>query len=1000
LIEVHGRSFSNKKYIMDNSSDGSVTHAERIGRVIIVIAGFIALLFSITGFVLLHRNDWVINNDNGMCDGSTGATGRAGSAGNNGSAGSAGIYGATGVAGVDGNDGTDGVNGIEGSTGVSGASGASGIIGATGIPGTGVGIPGVTGPTGIDGSDGDIGVTGTTGPAGTDGTDGTNGTDGTDGTDGTNGTNGVTGVTGVMGPVGDIGATGVPGIGIGIPGVTGMTGHAGTDGSDGADGTDGVDGNNGAIGVTGTTGPAGTTGPTGTNGTDGADGTDGTNGIDGAIGVTGTTGPAGTNGTVGTDGDIGVTGTTGPADTLCLGESRSHRDRSTRVFGFAEQSTFYVDVGHTVELGCIIIKMDVIVTGQRVRIVVDTTDFNQARVIVKSYECNNVTYQVYGKSHKIPLPPENADDEVIVYVGRVPSDMSSITVPIVYIGDDPDVINNHRSTLSCVKPLSTAVIILKAVYAGTINVTTHMRDRTHWCFRVGPYACGLEVEPRPMLATRNTLYMEYMVDGSSTIHKRTRGYGRFVDLQPDRHDYDLTFLVRARNEGENIYKCIQMAYTMCRNVISHKFVVILHLCTDKTATEVERFVADHPEANVETHVCSTTLSLPGTQCYVTENGHQHTLDAYYNWSLQFIDTPWLFKLDADLLFNPSTVQYLRNVVLPGPTTVRYAIRTCYRDGTAGAKEEWLFHCGNLLAVVKYVLWEVNMFAKGTLRVDAPDHVTITHNEMPGDKNKVFLDRPAWYTNGRQSWLERRHDHVDNVWLKKHDTGAGYARLFSDRCTPIFEKLKTRKIHDLDRELIRGIGCGITVTVLHKNVAMIDNALRLFLRYNRCKVALIKIGVPNDTLAGAIDNIRDMCPCRVQVVNVDVDKMCFAQQLDAIHASINTEFVFHIVPEEAESVFTSDRYVITKSVRALFWTGENGNDQISTVRVTNNCRVNHSVVAPHDTYLVTDTAQHHHFRTGLMRTSIIHNLQQRALLTEMDVDRYYTDELNYKTCVFA
>ena len=185
----------------------------------------------------------------------------------------------------------------------------------------------------------------------------------------------------------------------------------------------------------------------------------------------------------------------------------------------------------------------------------------------------------------------------------------------------------------------------------------------------------------------------------------------------------ISFIIKCRNEEATLQQSLQSLRPL---TIEHEIIVILHLCTDRSAEIAAAEAVLNPRIKIYTY--DTEISRAGYQTLATDRESQHSIMTYYNWCRAKAKGPWIFKWDADFVASPGLITYLNGREWVSEKTSNIMIRA--KDGTTENVEPYL-SCG-ICGYGKYYFWEIALFippiASMTLGPDQYiDHVSTLSN---------------------------------------------------------------------------------------------------------------------------------------------------------------------------------------------------------------------------------------------------------------------------------
>lgn len=198
----------------------------------------------------------------------------------------------------------------------------------------------------------------------------------------------------------------------------------------------------------------------------------------------------------------------------------------------------------------------------------------------------------------------------------------------------------------------------------------------------------------------------------------------------------ISFVVRVRNE-EKVLE--QSLHSLQYLTFPHEIIVVLHLCTDRSAEIAASF------SGIRIYQFDIPLSRAGFETLITPAASSHSLISYYDWCFAKAAHLWCFKWDADHIATPELIDFLNSRTWDDPTPTRIRIPAVI-DGFPPQLEPFLFNGGREYA--KYIFWEYNksIFAPGVREeVIAP---RIIHASPADDEHiKPYWRAEPWFQSG-------------------------------------------------------------------------------------------------------------------------------------------------------------------------------------------------------------------------------------------------------------
>lgn len=260
----------------------------------------------------------------------------------------------------------------------------------------------------------------------------------------------------------------------------------------------------------------------------------------------------------------------------------------------------------------------------------------------------------------------------------------------------------------------------------------------------------------------------------------------------------ITFVIKARNEAATLREALMSLHLFSD---PYHVLVVLHRCTDPSKQIVDAYTKEDKPTRVQLTVVEyeEPVSRAGIECFVTEASHPRSLASYYGFCRNQTHTPWLFKWDADFIMTPALAEFLhqRRLQVSDPPT-RIGIYTLSSDEKTRGCEPYLTNA--LDGYTKFMFWEIPTFRAGSKAEKAPPTALIRHDDNPTKTRKSYWDEPAWYFDGSDPLLLKRHQYVENVLLKDVPHERDFARHGNPLCALIQRRLNNISITEIDKAL--------------------------------------------------------------------------------------------------------------------------------------------------------------------------------------------------------
>jgi glycosyltransferase involved in cell wall biosynthesis len=240
----------------------------------------------------------------------------------------------------------------------------------------------------------------------------------------------------------------------------------------------------------------------------------------------------------------------------------------------------------------------------------------------------------------------------------------------------------------------------------------------------------------------------------------------------------ISFMVRVRNEEATLYESINSLKGL---TIPHEIIIILHLCTDRSAEIAEQLRQEN--THVKLYSYGTKISRAGYETLATPAHSSHSLPTYYNWCLEKTRNPWLFKWDGDFIASPGLILYLND-----RTWAKANARIRINAVNSTSKNGEFYLTSGLYGYVKNLFWEVPTYPEEQeIREISDDTVVIHHKSELSELKSYWLDQP-WYETEESEEARLVSERMRRLRAEIGDAPKGMARASNAECDPIFRKL--------------------------------------------------------------------------------------------------------------------------------------------------------------------------------------------------------------------
>jgi glycosyltransferase involved in cell wall biosynthesis len=242
----------------------------------------------------------------------------------------------------------------------------------------------------------------------------------------------------------------------------------------------------------------------------------------------------------------------------------------------------------------------------------------------------------------------------------------------------------------------------------------------------------------------------------------------------------ISFLLRCRNEEATLQQSLESLKPL---TIEHEIILVLHLCTDRSAEIATIAAANNPNIKIFTY--DVELSRAGYQTLATDSGSPHSIMTYYNWCRAKATKPWIFKWDADFVASPGLITYLNSREWNPEKTTRIVIHA--KDETSKNWESYL-SCG-LAGYGKYIFWEVPLFFPPTTSISLDPEQYIDHVSKLSNIKGYWKAAKPWFETEVSEEAVRVKERYDRLVAEFGPEPEGMARASNPACDSPFLRIK-------------------------------------------------------------------------------------------------------------------------------------------------------------------------------------------------------------------
>lgn len=242
----------------------------------------------------------------------------------------------------------------------------------------------------------------------------------------------------------------------------------------------------------------------------------------------------------------------------------------------------------------------------------------------------------------------------------------------------------------------------------------------------------------------------------------------------------ISFIIKCRNEEATLQQSLESLRPL---TIDHEIIVILHLCTDRSAEIAATAAAENHHIKIYTY--DTEISRAGYQTLATDSGSPHSIMTYYNWCLGKAKSPWIFKWDADFVASPALTAYLNSREWGPEKTTNIIIDA--KNETSKNCEPYL-SCG-LCGYGKYIFWEVPLFVPPITSIALNADQYIEHVSTLSNVKGYWKTAKPWFETEVSEEAALVKGRYDRLTAEFGPEPEGMARASNPACDSPFLRIK-------------------------------------------------------------------------------------------------------------------------------------------------------------------------------------------------------------------
>ncbi len=242
----------------------------------------------------------------------------------------------------------------------------------------------------------------------------------------------------------------------------------------------------------------------------------------------------------------------------------------------------------------------------------------------------------------------------------------------------------------------------------------------------------------------------------------------------------ISFIIKCRNEEATLHQSLQSLRSL---TFEHEIIVILHLCTDRSAEIAAAEAVTNPHIKIYTY--DTEISRAGYQTLATDYKSPHSIMTYYNWCIGNAKCPWIFKWDADFVASPGLITYLNSRKWDSEKTTKIMIHA--KDETAKNWEPYL-SCG-LASYGKYYFWETPLWFPPITSITLGPDQHIEHVSKLSNIKGYWKTSKPWFETEASEEAARVKERYDRLTAEFGPEPEGMARASNPACDSPFLRIK-------------------------------------------------------------------------------------------------------------------------------------------------------------------------------------------------------------------
>lgn len=240
----------------------------------------------------------------------------------------------------------------------------------------------------------------------------------------------------------------------------------------------------------------------------------------------------------------------------------------------------------------------------------------------------------------------------------------------------------------------------------------------------------------------------------------------------------MSFIVRIHNEEATLEQSIRSLFPL---KYQHEIVLILHRCTDKSATIATTLASENPNIRIMTY--DIPVSRAGYETLATDANSPHSFITYSNWCIQQAKFPWVFKWDADFIATPKLIEFMNNIIWE-PKNMHISIIA--ENSTTKNRESYIV--GGPRVFAKHIFWENNVFNATIEHWNFADYACIEHASELKNLKEYWNEKP-WFELEDSDEARIVKHRIDRLTADFGPEPRGLARASNPECDNVFNKIK-------------------------------------------------------------------------------------------------------------------------------------------------------------------------------------------------------------------